>query len=372
MLKYLKELLAKREQARAKLGEKASATEDVKELRSINAQILELNSEIEDLRANIKSLEEEEEKRAAAEKEDLENQRRNGAREQDKSEFRSVVKHVLGKEMTAEERADIKTTDNAAIIPKQFVNKLIEIQKGYGSLKGLCDIIPVTKNEGTIPVIDLDQNEMLDVAEGEDIVDGTLVTTDVPFKCAKVGLIQSLTSELIDDAEIEIESLVNKNFANIATAKENFKILKVVKDNATLVTGATSYEDVEKAIDGSLPAVKAGLVTLTNVTGYVHLKNMKDKEGRPLNLITEINGVEYFHGKPIVHVEDTLLPITELKTQVFYVLNMNEAVKYCDRKAVTVAKSTEAGFRDDTVKIRILERFIPVLGSKRSIKKIEF
>lgn len=51
---------------------------------------------------------------------------------------------------------------------------------------------------------------------------------------------------------------------------------------------------------------------------------------------------------------------------------MNEAVKYCDRKAVTIARSTEAGFKDDTVKLRILERFVPVLGAKRSIKKIEF
>lgn len=307
------------------------------------------------------------------EKRDLESQKKKkNQKTEEVNEFRSIVKSVMGVDMTIEERADITTTDNAAVIPKQFVNKLIEIQKGFGSLKGLCDVIPVTKNEGTIPVIDLDQNEMAEVAEGEDIVDGTLVTTDVPFKCAKVGLIQSLTSETIDDAEVEMESLVKKNFANIATAKENFKILKVIKDNANVVDEATSYEDLEKAIDGSLPAVKAGLVTLTNVAGYVHLKNMKDSQKRPLNLITTVNGVEYFHEKPIVTVEDTLLPVSEGKTQVFYIANMNEAVKYCDRKAVTIARSTEAGFKDDTVKIRILERFIPVLGSKRSIKKIEF
>jgi HK97 family phage major capsid protein len=308
------------------------------------------------------------------EKRDLESQKKNKivTKTEEVNEFRAIVKTVMGEETTEEERADITTTDNAAVIPKQFVNQLIEIQKGFGSLKGLCDIIPVTKNEGTIPVIDLDQNEMADVAEGEDIVDGTLVTTDVPFKCAKVGLIQSLTSELIDDAEIEMESLVKKNFANIATAKENFKILKVIKDNATAVEGVTSYEDLEKAIDSAVPAVKAGLVTLTNVAGYVHLKNMKDSEKRPLNLITTINGIEYFHEKPIVTVEDTLLPVTVGKTQVFYIANMQEAVKYCDRKAVTIARSTEAGFKDDTVKVRILERFIPVLGAKRSIKKIEF
>jgi len=287
------------------------------------------------------------------------------------SEMRSLVKQVMGKETTVEERAAITSVENAAVIPKEFVNKLIEIQKGFGSLKGLCDIIPVTKNEGTIPVIDLDQNELLDVLEGDDIVDGTLVTTDVAFKCVKVGLIQTLTSELIDDAEVEIESLVNKNFANIATAKENAKILTVIKDNAAVITGALSYKDVQKEIDASLPSVKAGLVTITNVSGYCLLKAQEDSNKRNLDLITLVNGVEYFYNKPLVTVEDTMLPATDTKT-VFYVANVNEAVKYCDRKAVTVARSTEAGFKDDTIKLRILERFIPIKGSVRSLKKIEF
>ncbi|MDF2844804.1 MAG: phage major capsid protein family [Herbinix sp.] len=290
----------------------------------------------------------------------------------DKSEFRAIVKTVMGEETTTEERAAVKTTDNAAVLPDQFINNVIELQKGFGSLKEMCDIIPVFKNSGTIPVVDLDQNEMADILEGDDIVDGTLVTTDVPFTVSKVGLIQTLTSELVDDAEVEIESLVNKNFANIATAKENGKILTVVKTNAVATTGATSYADVEVAIDTALPSVKAGLVTLTNVTGYAYLKNLKDKNDRPLNLITEINGVEYFHSKPIKYVEDALLPPSSGKTMVFYIGNMKEAVKFCVRKGITIARSTEAGFSNDTVKIRILERVGAVKGSVRSLKKIEW
>lgn len=328
-------------------------------------------SDVRNLEKNIQLQEELE----ADEKRDLENQK-NKKKEVNNmekvNEFRAIVKSIMGEEVSTEERAVIKTTDNAAVLPKQFINEIIEIQKGFGSLKGLTDVIPVTKDSGTIPVIDLDQNELADILEGQDIVDGTLVTTDIPFTVSKVGLIQTLTSELVDDAEVEIEGLVKKNYSNIATAKENNKILKVIKDNATVVTGATSYEDVEKAIDGSLPTVKAGLITLTNVSGYVLLKNMKDKQGRPLNLITEVNGVEYFHSKPIVYVEDTLLPVSEGKTSVYYIGNLKEAVKFCDRKGVTIARSTEAGFTTDTVKVRILERIGVVKGSIRSLKKIEF
>lgn len=325
--------------------------------------------ELRGLKDNLKIAEEleEEEKRA------LEAQKGGKVNNMNKpNEFRSIVKHVMGKETTPEERASIKTTDNSAVIPKQFVNELIEIQKGYGSLKHLCDVIPVFRNTGTMPIVDLDQNELLEVAEGADILDGTLVTTDTPFTCKKYGLIQSLTSELIDDAEVEIEGLVKKNFANIVTAKENGKILDVIKTNAVAVEGATTYIDVQKEIDKSLPSVKAGLSTLVNVSTYAELKNKKDKQDRPLNLITMVNGVEYFHGKPIHVAEDAMLPTTELMKETYYIGNFAEAVKFFDRKAVTIARSTEAGFRDDTTKIRILERFDVAKGSVRSLKKIEF
>ncbi len=309
------------------------------------------------------------------EKRDLESQKKKKKkeekREEEVDEFRAIVKSVMGEEITPEERATIKTSDNSAVIPKQFVNQLQEIKKGFGSLKEYCDVIPVTKNDGTIPVVDLDQNELPEVKEGDNIVEGTLVTTDIAFKCAKHGLIQSLSSETVDDAEIEIEGLAKKNFVEIVTACESSKILKIIKDNAAEVVGATGYENIETVMDTALPAVKAGLITLTNTQGFAYLKNLKDKNGRPLNLVTEIGGKYYFNGKELVAADDTLLPATKDK-YVFYSLNWKEAVKYCDRKAVTIARSTEAGFKDDTVKIRILERFGVVKGSVRSIKKIEF
>ncbi|HDI3055710.1 TPA: phage major capsid protein [Clostridium botulinum] len=313
----------------------------------------------------IKAAEELEEE----EKRDLESQKKTKKTEE-VDEFRAIVKNIMGEEITAEERATIKSSDNSAVIPKQFVNKIQEIKKGFGSLKGYCDIIPVTKNEGTIPVVDLDQNELPEVEEGDNIVDGKFVTKDLPFKCSKHGLIQSLSSETVDDAEIEIEGLAKKNFVEIVTVCENTKILKIIKDNAAEIV-ATSYEDIENVMDTAIPAVKAGLITLTNTQGFAYLKNMKDKNGRHLNLVTEIGGKYYFNGKELVAADDTLLPATEGK-HVFYSLNWKEVIKYCDRKAVTLARSTEAGFRDDTVKIRILERFGIVKGSVRSLKKIEF
>ena len=287
------------------------------------------------------------------------------------NEMRTITKSLMGKELTPEERATIKTSDNSAVVPKQFINQLQEIKKGFGSLKEYCDVTPVTKNSGTIPVVDLDQNTLLEVNEGDNIIDGKLVTTELPFACKKYGLIQSLSSELIEDAEVELESLVNKNFAEIVTVCENTKIINILKTNAAEVESATGYEDIETTIDTALPGYRNGLATYTNVKGFAYLKNLKDTDGRALNLVTEVNGKYYFHSKELIVVDDALLAPTE-GTHIFIVANTKEAVKFLDRKVVTIARSTEAGFGDDTVKVRILTRFDVVKGATRSIKKIEF
>jgi len=350
--------------------------EKVLEVRSLNEtnKIEDAEKKLEEVRGLDKQIKIAEELEANEIRElkaqKAKNEEERGAKVEKVNEMRAIVKSVMGKEVTLEERATIKSIDNAAVLPLQFVNQLQEIKKGYGSLKGICDVITVTKNEGTIPVVDYDQNELADIAEGADIADGTLVTTELTFKCAKVGLIQTLSSELVEDAEVEIESIAKTNFTEITTLKENKKIMAIVEANATDVT-ATDYTTLEDVMATALPSVKAGLITLCNVQGYALLKNMKDKQGRNMNLITDMAGTEYFNGKPIITFDSSLVAMSAGMTKLFYSLNSKEAVKFIERKGVSVARSTEAGFNDDTIKLRILERFCTIKGSVRSIKKIE-
>ena len=328
----------------------------------------QIKTEIEETRELLKLAEEQEER----ELQGMRTKKNQPNPSETISEMRSIVKSVMGKPSSTEERAVVKTVDNSAVLPKQFINELQEIKKGYGSLRGYCDVIPVTKNEGTIPVVDLDQNDMPEVNEGDNITQGDLVTTEMAFKCSKHGLIQALSSELVEDAEIEIENICKKNFAELVTRIENTKVLSIIKTNATAIAGATGYSDLETAMDTAIPAIKNGLVTLTNPTGFAHLKNQKDKNDRKLGLVTEMNGKYYFNGKELVVVDGALLAPGAEKTQIFYSLSMKEAIKITPRKEATVARSTEAGFANDTVQLRVLERVGVQKGTVRSIKKIEF
>lgn len=325
--------------------------------------------ELRGLKDSLKIAEELEEE----EKRDLENQRNKKEPVARVNEMRALTKKVLGKEMTEEERAVVKIADNAAVVPKQFINELEELRKGYGSLKSLCHVIPVTSESGTKPCIDLDQGEDLKlVLEGDDIEDDSLATTSIDFKVNKIGKLIKLSSEVVDDAVVDIENMAKTVFLEKAVRAENARILNTIDSNATkmvLAENAVDHKEFAKEMDKQVPAVRAGLVTLVNSTLYSEWKNAEDKQGRNLNLITNINGQDYFNGKPIYEFDDSLIKLTKDKTKVAYMVNMKEAVKFFDRKQITVAKAEK--FENDTKMLRILERIDVKKGSARSIKKLE-
>lgn len=377
MLKFLREMLNKKKAARTKLVERANITEDIKELRNINDEMTFLNNEIREIETKINELEKEEEERAAEqekrEKEDLENQKRRTKTEKT-NEMRAMTKAVLGQKLTEEERAVVKISDNQAVVPKQFINELEELRKGFGALKPLCDVIPVTSNSGTKPCVDLDQGDELTlVLEGDDIEDDSLATTEIDYKVDKIGKLIKLSSEVVDDAAVDIENMAKTVFLEKAVRSENSRILNTINSNATpliVLDTDVDHKAFAKEMDKQVPAVRAGLITLVNTTLYSEWKNAEDKQGRNLNLITNINGQDYFNGKPIYEFDDSLIKLTEGKTKVAYMVNMKEAVKFFDRKQVTIAKAEK--FENDTKMLRILERIDVKKGSTRSIKKIEF
>lgn len=287
------------------------------------------------------------------------------------SEVRAFTKKIIGESLSQEERAVITSGSVGTIIPKEFIKKLEEVRGGFSPLKGLCDVISVSKGEGSMPVVDLEQNEMQDLTEGDDIVDGSLVTTDIKYKVSSIGLINKFSFESVEDAEFSLEELATKNFAEISVRKENKRIINVIDTGATVSTSkkVELHQKIADEMAGVKPAAQAGLITLVNTAAYQELKNKEDKNGRNLNLITVINGQEYFNNKPIFRLDDALVSLTEEKTMLAYIANMKEAVKFFDRKQVTIARAEK--FESGAKMVRVLERIDVKAGTKRSLKKIE-
>lgn len=346
------------------------------EARQLNesGKIEEAEAKINEMREVQKKIDnlialEDAERRDFKEKNDNTEQRK----EKNVNEIRSFTKQVLHLDMTEEERAVVKTTDNAAVLPGQFINQLESYRDGFAPLKNDCDVIPVTTKSGSKPTYDAEQNGKLkDIAEGDAIEDGTMVTKAITFEVKKVGIKVPLSSELVDDAEIEIETAVNDTFAESAVMTENYNIIKVLNDNATVIADATDYTAVEKAMALAKPSVRNGLITYVNEAAYADIKNKKDKNGNNMNLITiGANGQEYFNYKPIKQFDSSFVEPTSGKTCVIFVANPKEAVKFFDRtNGVTADKWYD---HDNQVnKLSVTERIDIKVGNKRSIQKIEY
>lgn len=313
----------------------------------------------------------------AEERADLKSQ--GGKKEMEKREvtkemqLRAAVKFSMGKKMSEEERSLVTVSGNTAVLPEGFISQIEVYRKGFPSLKPYCHVIPVTTKTGKMPVASLGQNKLAKLTSGEAIPEGAMVTQSVPYDIEDAGKFVPIERDLTDDEAVGlVQNVLLPDFAEGAVNCENDDIITILKTNATAVTGGTSYTAVENAIDSTLPGAKAGLITVTNTTGYCYLKNLKDTTGRALNLVTNVNGVDYFHGYPLVYLDDADVVPGTAGNQIFYTANLKELVKFFDRKQVLVEKSTEFLFNKNQDCLRAIERYDTVKGNARSAKKIEF
>lgn len=367
-------LIDNKKDLRNALIAKADKVEDIKELRSINEQITLINAELKDLDA----LAAEQEEREAAIKEELKNKLTNEYKKNDESalQMRSLAKVLMNRSLNEEEKRAASSVVNAAgnggLIPEQFVNQIDILRKGFPSLKPYCHVIPVTSDHGKMPAATLGQNKLVKLTGGP-LPEGAFTSDKYTFNVADYGKFVAVENSLTEDEVIGIiTNLLFPDFAEGSVNIENEEIITVLKAGATAVTGAKTYEDIQVTIDTTLPAARNGLTVVTNISGYAYLKNLKDKEGRPLDLITNIGGVDYFHGYPLVYLDDADVAPATAGNMIYYVCNLREGAKFFDRKGIELATSKEALFTSNQTAVRAIERFEVVKGSVRSFKSIEF
>lgn len=293
-------------------------------------------------------------------------------RSQDKNkELRALVKVALKKNLTEEERALVTVSGNGGVLPEEFINEIEVYRKGFPSLKKYCHVIPVSKKSGKMPAASLGQNVLAKLSSNQPIPEGAMVTDEIAFDIDDFGKFVPIERDLTEDEGVSIvKDVLLPDFAEGSVTSENLEILSIVKENSKEIADAKSYKDVEKAMNGVVPGAKGGIITITNTTGYCYLKGLEDKQGRNLNLITQIGDVEYFNGKPIVYLDDEDLK-DETAQMIFYIANLKELVKFFDRKQVLIEQSKEFLFNKNQDCLRAIERFDTVKGNERSARCVK-
>ena len=295
-------------------------------------------------------------------------------------EYRALVKYMMGKNLTEEERAAVTTSNvnsnSGAIIPSEFINKVDLIRAGYVALKDYCDVIPVTSDNGKMPTTELNE-ELADLEEDVDLIESMIATKEVDYKVKDLGLLKSVANSTLEDSAVSfIDGILAPNFAVASINKENKMITSIIGSSSKSVTVAADakVEDVlEKTILKEVPSIRQGLIVITNPEGYAHISSLKDVSGRKDDRVTEVNGKLYFKGKEVVEIDEARLPaLSSTKTMVFYVVNA-KFIKFFDRKQMEIAKSTEAGFKANKTLVRAIERVDIKANPYESVKpkKIE-
>lgn len=365
MKKKLLALLAKKEARKAELGTKANATEDIKELRSINTELETINGEIAELRGMIDAISDEPpvpganppapgapapgdplEQRGAAAPAGAarvlgtygvgqgQHPEQRATEPEDKYatiEYRmAFMKFAKTGEITPELRANAMTTtaDVSAVIPSTILNEVIRKVTVYGQVFSRVRKLNV-KGGVTVPILSLKPTATW---IGESATsDKQKVTANTNVSFSYYGLECKVSTSLLADTvtltgfestitDLIVEAMVQAIDLAVVSGNGTGKFLGITADTrvpaAQIVTLAAAdfatWDGWKKKVFAKMPlSYKAGaafLMASGTFEGYID--GMVDANGQPVGRmnygITE-GPQERFGGKEVILVEDDVI-----------------------------------------------------------------
>jgi HK97 family phage major capsid protein len=266
MKKKLLAILAKKEARKQELGTKVNATEDIKELRSINADLEALNAEIVELRGMIDALpdelgEETLEQRSqtlpVGQLKPISTYGFDGKQSEQRSEeitkkfetrgadLKAGKAIVVSIEETAEERA-VTVASGDLIIQKKYANNLNEAFNEVSSLIDRVNAVPLQGGESYTKGFEVSYGEGGYTTETGDYVETDPVTDYVEIGKAKITAYTEITDEATKLPNINYQALVAKN-VRLAIRK---KIAKMIFAGAG---GANAFVGIKNAPVNVIP-----------------------------------------------------------------------------------------------------------------------
>lgn len=333
------EIVAKTDELKSVLN-----SDDLEKAREIRAEIDNLKSQKEEVENNLKTYEIAEEgagMKATGEKHEM--------KTEGKSYRESVNEWVRTKGAVADSNLKLEGKDllipmNAAVNPTQDGLKTVETGKVTSKeivttpirevktvldLKQFVTTHKASKGEGSYPILKHATSKMASVEELEK--NPALAKpefTDVPWKVKTYRGAIPLSQEAIDDADVDLLSIVAEAANQIKVNTTNDAIATVLKDFEAKT--AADLDAIKEILNVNLdPAYNVSFVVSQSF--YQKLDTLKDKNGRYLlqDSIVSASG-KAFLGHPVFVVSDTTLGATgEAKA---FIGDVQRAVLFADRQ----------------------------------------
>lgn len=362
----------------------------------MNKELLELLDSINDKKAEVKKLVEEdkldEAKKAKDElKEmqekfdllkDLDDGKTEGAKAKANSKgLKPVEKNDAVKEFADAARRGFKVensmnegtpADGGYTVPEDIQTRINERRSAKASLIDLVDVESVTTNKGSRTFKKRSQQTGFQkVGEGAKI--GAKVTPQferMDYVISKYAGYFPVTNELLEDSDAAITSVLTAWIGDESRVTRNNIIRTAI--NKKSKTALASLDDIKKALNVTLGAAfKATSRVVTNDDGLQYLDTLKDNDGKYLLQPNPANPMQLrlCAGATIVPV--TVIPNDDLPSDVstakkrkipMIIGDLKEGIKFFDRKNLTITASNLAAagdlnaFEEDLTLFRAIER----------------
>ena len=262
--------------------------------------------------------------------------------------------------------------DGGYTVPEDIQTKINEYRSSKASLIDEVDVESVTTNKGSRTYKKRSQQTgFTKVGEGGKIgAKNTPQFERLDYEIAKYAGYFPVTNELLDDSDANIAAYLIEWIGDESRVTRNKLILAAVakKDKTEL----TSLDDIKKELNVTLgQAFKPTSKIITNDDGLQYLDTLKDANGRDLlqpNL-TDPAKMQLRAGATIVPIK--VIPNSDLPSDTatagkrkipMIIGDLREAVKFFDRKQITITTSDKAvvgelnAFEEDLTLYRAIER----------------
>ena len=252
------------------------------------------------------------------------------------------------------------------LVPEEQMRTLHEYRRAYVALKDLCNVQTAASTSGKMPTIGTETGKLIEFEELNEIHQEDLDFGQIGYTIKDYGDIIPVSNQLLQDADIDLMSLIGQRFARKSINTENAEILTLLA--ALTPQSISNWKGISKAINVTLdPAISASAKIVTNQDGLQWLDELTDTMGRPLLTTSLVDPTKYvFRGKEITVVPNSLLA-SGTKTIPMYVGSFSDYLAFFQRLGVELAVSNEAGFTKYATLIRAVERFGVVADDKEAV-----
>lgn len=243
------------------------------------------------------------------------------------------------------------TTDGGYTVPEDISTKIEEYKTAKFSLKDLVDVETVSTNKGARTFkTRTQQTGFKKVGEGGKIGAGNTPKFErMEYEIEKYAGYFPVTNELLEDNDADLAETLLKWIADESRVTDNNLIIERFKGKTEVKL--EGLDDIKKVINVTLGAAfKESTRIITNDNGLNYLDTLKDEDGRyllapnpmdTLQMKISVGGTAI----PVVVVPNADLPnytAENSEATPFIIGDSKEAIKFFDRKMMTIATSDNA------------------------------